>query len=45
MPSDVPFTVKAIEDAVSAGLIPESRIDESVRRIISLKVKYGIMQL
>ena len=45
MPSDVPFTVKAIEDAVSAGVITESRIDESVRRIISLKVKYGIMQL
>ena len=45
MPSDVPFTVKAIEDAVSAGVISESRIDESVRRIISLKVKYGIMQL
>ncbi len=45
MPSDVPFTVKAIEDAVSIGTIPESRIDESVRRIISLKVKYGIMQL
>ena len=45
MPSDVPFTVKAIEDAVLAGTIPESRIDESVRRIISLKVKYGIIQL
>ena len=45
MPSDVPFTVKAIEDAVSAGTISESRIDESVRRIISLKVRYGIMQL
>ncbi len=45
MPSDVPFTVKAIEDAVSAGVIPESRIDESVRRIISLKIKYGIIQL
>ncbi len=45
MPSDVPFTVKAIEDAVASGTISESRIDESVRRILSLKVKYGIMQL
>ena len=45
MPSDVPFTVKAIEDAVAAGAIAESRIDESVRRIILLKMKYGIIQL
>ena len=45
MPSDVPFTVKAIEDGVAAGTISESRIDESVHRIIALKVKYGIMEL
>ena len=45
MPSDVPFTVKAIEDAVASGQIPEVRIDQSVRRIIALKVKYGIIQL
>lgn len=45
MPSDVPFTVKAIEDAVAEGTVSESRIDESVRRIIMLKLRYGIMEL
>jgi len=29
-------------DAVRSGRLPESRIDESVRRILSLKLKYGL---
>ena len=34
---DFRAAVNAIEDAVESGEIPESRIDESVRRILKLK--------
>jgi beta-N-acetylhexosaminidase len=35
---------RAIVDAVQSGAIPESRIDESVLRILNLKEKYGLTQ-
>jgi beta-N-acetylhexosaminidase len=34
--------IKALREAVQSGEIPESRIDESVRRIIDLKDKYKL---
>ncbi len=35
--------MQAVVDAVRSGRIPESRIDESVRRIIAAKARYGIL--
>ena len=43
MPSDLPTTVSALENAVKNGTISEARIDESVRRILNLKYRYGIL--
>ena len=45
MPADIGATISAITAAVEDGMIPESRIDESVTRIIALKVSKGIMDL
>jgi beta-N-acetylhexosaminidase len=45
MPAGVERTIAAIEKAVESGEITESRIDESVRRIIALKVARGIMEI
>ncbi|GGE28855.1 beta-N-acetylhexosaminidase [Marinithermofilum abyssi] len=36
--------MKAVTDAVRAGEIPEERIDQSVRRILKVKMKYGLFQ-
>ena len=36
---------KAILKAVDEGVIPVSRIDESLKRIIELKLKYNIMEI
>ncbi len=44
MPSDLPTTVSALETAVANGTISEARIDESVRRILNLKYRYGILR-
>lgn len=35
--------IKGIAGLVESGDIPEERIDESVRRIVELKIKYGIL--
>ncbi|MEO8612595.1 MAG: glycoside hydrolase family 3 protein [Chloroflexota bacterium] len=35
--------IQAVRDAVHAGTISEDRIDESVRRILAAKAKYGIL--
>ena len=40
MPTDLELTVKSLEDAVGNGIISEDRIDESVRRILTLKKRY-----
>ena len=37
-PEDFTYTFDAVVDAVECGVIPEERIDESVRRILSLKL-------
>ncbi|MCL2757489.1 MAG: glycoside hydrolase family 3 protein [Coriobacteriia bacterium] len=44
-PTDVDTTILALTMAVQSGEIPASRIDESVARIIRLKVELGLMRL
>ncbi len=41
--SNVEGAVDALKEAVESGEIPESRIDESVRRILTAKLQYGIV--
>jgi len=45
MPPNVDATIAALIEAVESGEIPESRIDESVRRILRLKVDLGLITL
>ncbi|MGN0480130.1 MAG: beta-N-acetylhexosaminidase [Lachnospiraceae bacterium] len=45
MPDDLQQAVEGIEKAVSAGTISEERINESVRKILSIKKEYGIISL
>lgn len=40
--NSVLHTIAAFEDAIEAGVITEERIDESVKRILSLKQKYSL---
>jgi beta-N-acetylhexosaminidase len=42
VPTDVDGAFHAIVNAVRSGEIPESRIDESVRRILQIKVAVGL---
>lgn len=35
--------MQAVLDAVNAGTLTESRIDESVRRVLSAKARYGVL--
>jgi len=44
MPPDAEVAVRAIEDAVLSGRIPESRIDESVLRLLEAKAEAGLDQ-
>lgn len=43
LPQDIDEYIDAIESAVNNGEIKQSQIDESVKRILSLKFKYGII--
>ena len=45
MPVSMDDTINALIAAVESGDIPESRIDESVSRIISLKISMGIIEV
>ncbi|MGE5333760.1 MAG: glycoside hydrolase family 3 N-terminal domain-containing protein [Nitrososphaerota archaeon] len=38
-------TVRALENAVQSGQISKSRIDDSVRRILLLKLRYGVLTM
>ncbi|HEX6544071.1 MAG TPA: glycoside hydrolase family 3 N-terminal domain-containing protein [Ktedonobacterales bacterium] len=38
-------TVRVLKEAVQNGTIPKSRIDDSVRRILLLKLHYGVLTL
>jgi len=42
LPPDLDGAISALKSAVSGGTITESRIDQSVLRILKLKRKYGI---
>ncbi len=44
LPDNVDSAYQAILDAVRSGEIPESRIDESVRRILAMKERVGLFQ-
>ena len=43
-PADLAAAVDAIVTAVQTGDITESRIDESVRRILTLKAEWGLLE-
>jgi beta-N-acetylhexosaminidase len=43
MPADLPAAYDAVLSAVESGSIPESRLDESVRRILRLKASVGLI--
>ena len=40
---DIPGAVKAITEAVEMGWLTEQRIDESVLRVLDLKLEHGII--
>ena len=42
MPTDIPGAINAIVDGVRQGLFPESRIDESVRKLLLAKQEMGL---
>jgi beta-N-acetylhexosaminidase len=42
IPTDLDGAFHAIIDAVKSGEIPESRIDESVRKVLQMKAKVGL---
>jgi beta-N-acetylhexosaminidase len=42
MPEDVPGAIRTVLDAVAAGTVSESRIDQSVRRILRMKFGLGL---
>lgn len=44
MPADLPSAVDAVCKAVRSGEIPESRIDESVMRILRQKYRLGLLK-
>ena len=43
MPQDLDAAYNAVLDAVRNGEISESRIDESVRRILEMKARFGVL--
>lgn len=44
-PVDIERTINALEDAVNQGIVSEERINESVRRILQVKINQGIFIL
>jgi len=42
MPTDIPGSIEAIVDGVRRGLFPESRINESVRKLLVAKQEMGL---
>lgn len=45
MPTDLNEAFQTVYDAVQNGDLPEKRIDESVRRILSAKEKHGLLNV
>lgn len=44
MPEDLASSVAAIEKAVASGRLTEARLEESLRRILTLKLRYGVAE-
>ncbi len=44
LPPNVKETIDALENAVKAGEIPEKQIDDSVRRLLKVKRRIGLIQ-
>jgi len=44
MPLELEQVIQGVADAVRQGEIPEARIDQSLRRILTLKIKRGILK-
>jgi beta-N-acetylhexosaminidase len=44
MPTDIPGAISAVVDGVRQGLFPESRIDESVRKLLAAKQEMGLVR-
>ena len=44
MPNDLGTAYQGITDAIMAGTLSESRINESVLRILEVKYMFGIME-
>ena len=42
LPPDLPGVIDALAQAVKEGIIPESRINDSVRRVLELKARLGL---
>jgi beta-N-acetylhexosaminidase len=42
MPADIRAAVAAMDSAVTTGRIPTSRLDQSVRRVLALKIEAGL---
>src|SRR4051812_16160143 len=42
MPANVPAAIQTLLDAVTAGTVSEARIDRSVRRILTMKMRLGL---
>jgi beta-N-acetylhexosaminidase len=45
MPTDIPGAINAVVDGVRTGMFPESRIDESVRKLLVAKQEMGLDRL
>jgi beta-N-acetylhexosaminidase len=43
MPPSLPEAVAAMREAVTSGRVPLSRLDSSVRRILNLKLRLGLI--
>jgi beta-N-acetylhexosaminidase len=44
MPTHIPGAISAVVDGVRQGLFPESRIDESVRKLLAAKQEMGLVR-
>ena len=43
-PTDIDTAIDAVVQAVESGDITEDRIDDSVRKILALKEKHGLLK-
>ncbi len=43
--SEIPGVLSLFHEAISSGKITKARIDQSVERILALKIKYGLIQI